>query len=571
MTGLTTVSTSYVCGECGLRSERAGTCANDGALVSAVHDALLGAEVGRYRLARVLGEGGMGRVYLGVQPVIGSRVAIKVLSEECARDPALLERFFAEARAVNLIRHENIVGVLDLAQLPGGRPYIVMEFVAGQTFADLVKTRPPLDHVIQIMREVLSALAAAHAIGIVHRDLKPDNIMVTAEGHAKVLDFGIAKLAPGMRGASAPHTQTGSLLGTPAYMSPEQVTGSASVDARTDVYAAGVVLFEAVTGRPPFAALTMFELLRKHVDEAPPLPRALRPDLPVGIEQVILKALAKPPGERFADAAAMGQALQAAAWGTAVSALTLPTRPARRSFSAPMVVAIAAGVLMVGGVGAALLVHARTADARRAADELDAELQLRHTHVRPDDAPPLPDHERLPPLPAHDVPLDYVPSHFDPIAYLPYATARARALLPDAQLTEFEFYENVWSDGHVDLTLPTSSTSYYEFRSAKASERAPNHPKNLPQERPCYVMVDVTATGPSARVRTDDACDHELKSAPPRCTFADVWKKAIADHEPAADMVATVAFLHDATWFYDSDHGGAHPGESHVHVYPDCR
>ena len=569
MTGLPTVSTRYVCGECGLRYERAGTCANDGALVAPVEDLLLGTEVGRYRLARVLGEGGMGRVYLGVQPMIGSRVAIKVLSEECARDPALLERFFAEARAVNLIRHENIVGVLDLAQLPGGRPYIVMEFVAGRTFADLVKARPPLDHIIQIMREVLSALAAAHAIGIVHRDLKPDNIMVTAEGHAKVLDFGIAKLAPGMRGASAPRTQTGSLLGTPAYMSPEQVTGSASVDARTDVYAAGVVLFEAVTGRPPFAALTVFELLRKHVDEAPPRPRALRPDLPVGVEQVILTALAKAPGQRFADAAAMGQALQAVAWGTAVSALTFPTRPPRRSFSALAVVAIAAGVLLVGGVGAGLAVHARTVEARRAADELDAELQLRHTHIGPAAAPPRTDPEDA--RPDRDPPLDYTPSHFDPIAYLPRALARAQALLPDAQFTEFEFYENVWSDGHVDLTLPTSNTSYYEFRSAKASERAPNHPKNLPQERPCYVMVDVTATGTSARVRRDDACDHELKTAPPRCTFADVWKKAIADHEPAADMVATVAFLHDATWFYDSDHGGSHPGESHVHVYPDCR
>ena len=555
----------YVCGECGLRYERPGACANDGSPVLPVADPLLGTEVGRYRLARVLGEGGMGRVYLGVQPMIGSRVAIKVLSEECARDPALLERFFAEARAVNLIRHEHIVGVLDLAQLPGGRPYIVMEFVAGRTFAELVTTRPPLEHVVQIMREVLSALAAAHAIGIVHRDLKPDNVMVTGEGHAKVLDFGIAKLAPGLRGSSAPHTQTGSLLGTPAYMSPEQVTGLATVDARTDVYAAGVVLFEAVTGRPPFTALTMFDLLRQHVEEAPPLPRALRPDLPAGIEQVILKALAKAPSERFADAAAMGQALQAAAWGATVRSVPLSTIVPRRGLGTGGMVAISALVLVALGGGAAVLVRGREADARLAVAAADAELQNHHVLQRPDDG------AAQGSRPDRATPPDYTPSHFDPLAYLPNALARAQKLLPDAQLTEFEFYENVWSDGHVDLTLPTESHSYYEFRSPAASARAPNHPKNLAQQRACYVMVDVLPTGAEARLRTDDACDHELKTAPPRCTFAEVWTKAIADHQPSEDIVATIAFLHDGTWFFDADHAGAHPGQSRVFVYPDCR
>ena len=266
-----------------------GYCPADGTPLVETDDPLLGIEVGRYRLARLLGDGGMGRVYLAVQPVIGSRVAIKMLSDQCARKPELLERFFAEARAVNLIRHENIVSVLDFTPLPDGRPFIVMEFVEGQTLASIVHARHvPLGGVVQVMIEVLSALAAAHAIGIVHRDLKPDNIIVTAEGHAKVLDFGIAKLAPSVQQQLSPRTRTGALLGTPPYMAPEQISGAGRVDARTDVYAAGVVLFEVVTGGAPFNAATLFELMRAHLEEPPPSPRALRRDLPAELEQVIL-------------------------------------------------------------------------------------------------------------------------------------------------------------------------------------------------------------------------------------------------------------------------------------------
>jgi serine/threonine protein kinase len=303
-----------VCAECGQRYDHGGYCPADGTPLVETDDPLLGTEVGRYRLARLLGEGGMGRVYMAVQPMIGSRVAIKLLDETCARSPELLERFFAEARAVNLIRHENIVGVIDLAQLADGRPYIVMEFIDGATLGDLVRGGPlVLGGVVQVMSEVLSALHAAHAIGIVHRDLKPDNIVVTGEGHAKVLDFGIAKLAPSLGNAMSPRTRTGALLGTPAYMAPEQITGSGNIDPRTDIYAAGVVLFEAVTGRTPFQTETLFDLMKAHLEQQPPMPRSLRPDLPVEIEQVILCALAKRPEQRFANAGAMAVALDAAA------------------------------------------------------------------------------------------------------------------------------------------------------------------------------------------------------------------------------------------------------------------
>ncbi|HEV7555378.1 MAG TPA: serine/threonine-protein kinase, partial [Kofleriaceae bacterium] len=302
----------FVCDVCGERSEHAKFCTRDGNALVATDDPFLGAEVGRYRLTRLLGRGGMGRVYAGVQPELGSRVAIKVLSDEASERPELVERFFNEARAVNLIHHEGIVNVIDLMRLPSGRPVIVMELVDGRTLRDIVRAGPvPLGGIVQVMIEVLQALAAAHAIGIVHRDLKPDNILVTNAGRAKVLDFGVAKLATNLQGDAHP-TKTGAILGTPHYMSPEQI-GGGTVDARADVYAAGIVLYEAVTGHLPFEGLGAFDLMRAHLEQLPPPPRELRPDLPRGIEQVILCALAKQRGERFTTANAMANALHEAA------------------------------------------------------------------------------------------------------------------------------------------------------------------------------------------------------------------------------------------------------------------
>ncbi|MDX2091936.1 MAG: protein kinase [Kofleriaceae bacterium] len=305
---------SFVCPACGQRYAQGGFCSSDGTQLATTTDPMLGAEVGRYRLARLLGEGGMGAVYLGVQPRIGSRVAIKVLSAECTRNADLYQRFLSEARAVNVIKHEHIVGVVDMAELPDGRPYIVMEFIEGKTLGALVRSgQAPLGGIVQVVTELLAALEAAHTLGIVHRDLKPDNVLVTAQGHAKVLDFGIAKLAPGLGATSSPRTKTGALLGTPAYMAPEQISGAGNVDPRTDVYAAGIVLFEAVTGKPPFISDTLFELMRMHLEQVPPSPRLARPDLPLAFEQVILTALAKDPNARFQSAAAMSAALRHAA------------------------------------------------------------------------------------------------------------------------------------------------------------------------------------------------------------------------------------------------------------------
>jgi serine/threonine protein kinase len=272
----------------------------------------LGTTIGRFRIARLIGSGGMGRVYVGVHPSIGSRVAVKVLTPDAAAEPDLVERFFAEARAVNLIRHEAIIDMLDLATLPDGRPYILMEYLSGQSLAAVIEQRGPLPlgTVAQLIGEVLAALGAAHRKGIVHRDLKPDNIFVLASGRAKVLDFGIAKLDRALD-SSRPPTRTDQVLGTPEYMAPEQVSAGA-VDARADLYAIGVILFEAVTGQRPFRAKALYELFRQHVETAPPRPSALRPELPESYEAVILRALAKAPEDRFATAADLATALAAA-------------------------------------------------------------------------------------------------------------------------------------------------------------------------------------------------------------------------------------------------------------------
>jgi serine/threonine protein kinase len=303
----------FVCAECGASQPVAGRCPADGTpLAPVTDDHMLGQTIGAYRIARLLGVGGMGRVYKGVQPQIGSRVAIKVLSRECSDRRDLVDRFFAEAKAVNLIRHESIVNVLDLAVLQDGRPFIIMEYLDGAPLSWIIDQarqhgQPlPLGGLARLAAEVLDALGAAHAKGIIHRDLKPDNVYVTPSGRPKVLDFGIAKLQPELGGSA---THTGSLLGTPHYMSPEQAA-SRPVDARADLYAMGVILFECATLQKPFTADSLYALLRMHVEMPPPSPRALRRDMPPDLEHVIFTAMSKLPEQRFASAEAMSAALQ---------------------------------------------------------------------------------------------------------------------------------------------------------------------------------------------------------------------------------------------------------------------
>ena len=274
-------------------------------------DPLLGTTVGRYRVARSIGRGGMGEVYLGVQPSIHSRVAIKVL-HDTAMSRSIVDRFFAEARAVNVIRHENIVSIIDLDVLPDGRPYIIMEYLEGAALSSRIENGPPLaiDDVVRLISDVADALEAAHARGIVHRDLKPDNVFITQTGRVKVLDFGVAKLAPDVSNMQV-ETRTGALVGTPHYMSPEQAMGL-EAGPSSDVYSLGLLTYEALTRQRAFDGETLYDLLKAHVEAQPTQIRQVRPDVTPALEAVVERALAKKAADRFHSAAEFRQALRRA-------------------------------------------------------------------------------------------------------------------------------------------------------------------------------------------------------------------------------------------------------------------
>jgi serine/threonine-protein kinase len=272
-------------------------------------DQLIGQTVGNYRVTQKLGEGGMGSVYLAEHPTIGKKVALKVLHAEFSTNPEVAERFFTEAKAVNAIGHPNIVDIVDYGVLqtgPGGRDrlvYFIMEYLNGQTLAQSLAASAPFtpERSLTIALQVADALAASHKTNIVHRDLKPDNIILINRGReadfVKLLDFGIAKLT-GNDGLSSHKTRTGLVLGTPAYMSPEQCEGRATVDHRTDIYALGVVLYEMLTGRVPFIGAGYGEILDQHLTQQPVPPSQYRMMSP-HIEQVVLKALEKRPDLRY--------------------------------------------------------------------------------------------------------------------------------------------------------------------------------------------------------------------------------------------------------------------------------
>jgi hypothetical protein len=283
---------------------------------------MIGQLFGNYRALSVLGEGGMGVVYLAEHPEIGRKVAVKVLHPDFARDQQVLGRFLNEARAANAIRHPNIIEILDSGVLADQTPYLVMELLEGESLAARIKRvgRLPVSDACDFAYQTASALNAAHAKGIVHRDLKPDNLFIVPDPHdesrerMKVLDFGIAKLQQHQPGDSV-KTRTGTLMGTPIYMSPEQCRGVRTVDHRTDVYSLGVILYEMVIGVPPFVSEGFGDLVNMHMNVPPPPPRRARPDLPVGIESVISTMLAKNPDERFAAMSALQAALKSAGDG----------------------------------------------------------------------------------------------------------------------------------------------------------------------------------------------------------------------------------------------------------------
>jgi eukaryotic-like serine/threonine-protein kinase len=266
----------------------------------------VGAQVGPYNIVRRLGAGGMGEVYLARHRHIGRDAAIKVLLPELTKNEEVVARFFTEARATATIRHPGIIEILDCDVHKSGRAYIVMEFLDGENLAERLARAGSFagdfPSVGSIIIQVASALAAAHAKGIVHRDLKPDNVFLcnVVPGSApfvKILDFGIAKLVDD-DGGGRNKTRTGSLLGTPTYMSPEQCRGAGSIDHRTDIYALGCMAFEMVAGRPPFVRSGAGEVLVAHLVEAPPLLSSLVPGVPPALEAIVARMLEKEADNR---------------------------------------------------------------------------------------------------------------------------------------------------------------------------------------------------------------------------------------------------------------------------------
>jgi tRNA A-37 threonylcarbamoyl transferase component Bud32 len=266
---------------------------------------VIGRSIGNYKIVRVLGEGGMGTVYLAEHPMIGKRVAVKMLRPDLGADPGLVSRFFQEAKAVNEIRHPNIVDISDFGHTQDGIVYFVMELMEGQSLRDRLSAKGPLplSEAITCARQVIDALAAAHRVGIVHRDLKPDNIFLVTDTQvpggfrSKLFDFGVAKLL-GEKQAQVGHkTVDGAVVGTPFYMSPEQALCH-DVTAAADIYAMGVVLYEMLTGTVPFRSEQLVLLLNAILKQPAPPPSKARPQIPPWLDRIVLRCLEKDPEAR---------------------------------------------------------------------------------------------------------------------------------------------------------------------------------------------------------------------------------------------------------------------------------
>ncbi len=267
---------------------------------------------GRWELRAPIATGSSGEVVEAVDPASGERVAIKIMRSELMADPVAVERFEREATATGSIVHPNVVRVLNRGR-HRGRPYLVMDLLVGETLeVRLQRGRMPRAEAVAVVQQLAAAVDAAHARGVIHRDLKPDNVFLLAgpKTAVRVLDFGYARLPEQMVGLVA-LTSPNALLGTPLYMAPEQIHATHGVDARADLWSLGVITYELLTGRPPFAAPTLADLFVQVLTAPIPTPRSIDPSLPPGIDRWCNRALARPKEQRFPDARSMADALTA--------------------------------------------------------------------------------------------------------------------------------------------------------------------------------------------------------------------------------------------------------------------
>jgi tRNA A-37 threonylcarbamoyl transferase component Bud32 len=272
-------------------------------------------QIGQYRILRTIGAGGMGTVFLGEHLLLGRQAAVKVLHPSLAMHKQIIDRFFTEARAMSSIHDPGVAQIFDFGYAVDGTAYIVMEYLEGEALSDRLDRLGvlPLGHALRIARQIAGSLEAAHAVGVVHRDLKPDNIFLVRDPEAlggartKILDFGICKLGVG---GDARVTQTGVMLGTPVYMSPEQCRDSASIDHRSDIYSLGAVLFHLITGRPPFDLDSVGELIAAHLHDQPYRPGHYA-ELPETVDALVMACLAKDPSERFQSMADLQASIDA--------------------------------------------------------------------------------------------------------------------------------------------------------------------------------------------------------------------------------------------------------------------
>ena len=308
----------------------------------------------RYKIGEMIGSGGMADVYVAQDTRLARKVAVKILRSDLARDPSFVARFRKEAFAAAGLNHPGIVSVYDSGEEPA--PYIVMELISGHTLRELIHKgeRVPLNRALEIGEGILAALEYSHEQGIIHRDIKPANIMITDQGDVKVMDFGIARALADL---GATLTSTWNIVGTAQYLSPEQALGEPA-DMRSDIYSTGCLLYEVLTGNPPFTGETPVSIAYQHVSGVLVAPRTLQPDLPAGIDLVLAVALAKKPEDRYQSAGSMLDDLFKIAAGQIVT-----TRAPRKKISRRRVlVSVLSSLLVIATIAAGLFVTRPSTD-----------------------------------------------------------------------------------------------------------------------------------------------------------------------------------------------------------------